>query len=82
MYLDIGNGKLISEDEIIVIINVSNDYFEKNFEKDDLDFTENVEFVNEDMDITIRSLVVTDEGIYKSNISGYYLMNNFMKGIE
>lgn len=80
MYLDIGNNTLIDENEIIAVINVSDKFF-KDFDKNDLDYTKNVEFVNEDEDITIRSIVITNRGVYKSNISGTYLMNNFMKGI-
>lgn len=80
MYLDIGNNTLIDENEIIAVVNVSDKFF-KNFDKNDLDYTKNVEFVNEDEDITIRSIVITNRGVYKSNISGTYLMNNFMKGI-
>lgn len=80
MYLDIGNNTLIDENEIIAVVNVSDKFF-TDFKKDDLDYTKNVEFVNEDEDITIRSIVITNRGVYKSNISGTYLMNNFMKGI-
>ena len=80
MYLDIGNNRLIDENEIIAVVNVSDKFF-KDFDKNDLDYTKNVEFVNEDEDITIRSIVITNRGVYKSNISGTYLMNNFMKGI-
>ncbi|MDU7559980.1 MAG: DUF370 domain-containing protein [Finegoldia magna] len=80
MYLDIGNNTLIDENEIIAVVNVSDKFF-KDFDKNDLDYTKNVEFVNEDEDITIRSIVITNRGVYKSNISGTYLMNNFMKGI-
>ena len=80
MYLDIGNNTLIDENEIIAVVNVSDKFF-KDFDKNDLDYTKNVEFVNEDEDITIRSIVITNRGFYKSNISGNYLMNNFMKGI-
>lgn len=80
MYLDIGNKTLIDENEIIAVVNVSDKFF-TDFDKNDLDYTKNVEFVNEDEDITIRSIVITNRGVYKSNISGNYLMNNFMKGI-
>ena len=80
MYLDIGNNTLIDENEIIAVVNVSDKFF-KDFDKNDLDYTKNVEFVNEDEDITIRSIVITNRGVYKSNIIGNYLMNNFMKGI-
>ena len=80
MYLDIGNNRLIDENEIIVIVNVSDKFFD-DFSKNDLEYTKNVEFINEDEDITIRSIVITNRGVYKSNISGTYLMNNFMKGI-
>ena len=80
MYLDIGNNTLIDENEIIAVVNVSDRFF-TDFKKDDLDYTKNVEFVNEDESITIRSIVITNRGVYKSNISGTYLMNNFMKGI-
>lgn len=80
MYLDIGNNTLIDENEIIAVVNVSDKFF-TDFDKNDLDYTKNVEFVNEDEDITIRSIVITNRGVYKSNISGTYLMNNFMKGI-
>lgn len=80
MYLDIGNNTLIDENEIIAVVNVSDKFF-NDFDKNDLDYTKNVEFVNEDEDITIRSIVITNRGVYKSNISGTYLMNNFMKGI-
>ena len=73
MYLDIGNNTLIDENEIIVVVNVSDKFF-KDFDKNDLDYTKNVEFVNEDEDITIRSIVITNRGVYKSNISGNYLM--------
>lgn len=80
MYLDIGNNTLIDEKEIIAVVNVSDRFF-TDFKKDDLDYTKNVKFVNEDESITIRSIVITNRGVYKSNISGTYLMNNFMKGI-
>ena len=80
MYLDIGNNTLIDEKEIIAVVNVSDRFF-TDFKKDDLDYTKNVEFVNEDESITIRSIVITNRGVYKSNISGNYLMHNFMKGI-
>lgn len=80
MYLDIGNNTLIDENEIIAVVNVSDKFF-KDFDKNDLDYTKNVEFVNEDENITIRSIVITNRVVYKSNISGNYLMNNFMKGI-
>ena len=80
MYLDIGNNTLIDEKEIIAVVNVSDRFF-TDFKKDDLDYTKNVEFVNEDESITIRSIVITNRGVYKSNISGNYLKNNFMKGI-
>ena len=80
MYLDIGNNRLIDENEIIVIVNVSDKFFD-DFSKNDLEYTKNVEFLNEDDNITIRSIVITNRGVYKSNISGTYLMNNFMKGI-
>ena len=53
MYLDIGNNTLIDENEIIAVVNVSDKFF-TDFKKDDLDYTKNVEFVNEDEDITIR----------------------------
>ena len=53
MYLDIGNNTLIDENEIIAVVNVSNKFF-TDFDKNDLDYTKNVEFVNEDEDITIR----------------------------
>ena len=76
MYLDIGNNRLIDENEIIVIVNVSDKFFD-DFSKNDLEYTKNVEFINEDDNIAIRS----NRGVYKSNISGTYLMNNFMKGI-
>lgn len=69
MYLDIGNNTLIDENEIIAVVNVSDKFF-KDFDKNDLDYTKNVEFVNEDEDITIRSIVITNRGVYKSNISG------------
>lgn len=75
MYLDIGNNTLIDENEIIAVVNVSDRFF-TDFKKDDLDYTKNVEFVNEDESITIRSIVITNRGVYKSNISGNYLMNN------
>ena len=58
MYLDIGNNTLIDENEIIAVVNVSDKFF-TDFKKDDLDYTKNVEFVNEDEDITIRSIVIT-----------------------
>ena len=80
MYLDIGNNRLIDENEIIVIGNVSDKFFD-DFSKNDLEYTKNVEFINEDDNIAIRSIVITNRGVYKSNISGTYLMNNFMKGI-
>ena len=80
MYLDIGNNRLIDENEIIVIVNVSDKFFD-DFSKNDLEYTKNVEFINEYEDITISSIVITNRGVYKSNISGNYLMNNFMKGI-
>ncbi|MDU1831543.1 DUF370 domain-containing protein [Finegoldia magna] len=80
MYLDIGNNRLIDENEIIVIVNVSDKFFD-DFSKNDLEYTKNVEFINEDDNIAIRSIVITNRGVYKSNISGTYLMNNFMKGI-
>lgn len=80
MYLDIGNNRLIDENEIIVIVNVSDKFFD-DFSKNDLEYTKNVEFINEDDNIAIRSIVITNRGVYKSNISGNYLMNNFMKGI-
>ena len=80
MYLDIGNNTLIDENEIIVIVNVSDKFFD-DFSKNDLEYTKNVEFINEDDNIAIRSIVITNRGVYKSNISGTYLMNNFMKGI-
>ena len=69
MYLDIGNNRLIS------------DKFFDDFSKNDLEYTKNVEFINEDDNIAIRSIIITNRGVYKSNISGTYLMNNFMKGI-
>lgn len=81
MYLDIGNNRLLDENEIIAVINVNDKFFD-GFEKNDLEFSEKIVYLNEDEDITARSLVVTDKGVYKSNISGMYLMNNFMKGIE
>ena len=80
MYLDIGNNRLIDENEIIVIVNVSDKFFD-DFSKNDLEYTKNVEFINEDDNIAIRSIVITNRGVYKSNISGTYLMNNFMTGI-
>ena len=52
MYLDIGNNTLIDEKEIIAVVNVSDRFF-TDFKKDDLDYTKNVEFVNEDESITI-----------------------------
>lgn len=58
MYLDIGNNTLIDEKEIIAVVNVSDRFF-TDFKKDDLDYTKNVEFVNEDESITIRSIVIT-----------------------
>ena len=64
MYLDIGNNRLIDENEIIAVVNVSDKFF-TDFKKDDLDYTKNVEFVNEDEDITIRSIVITNRGVYK-----------------
>ena len=63
MYLDIGNNTLIDENEIIAVVNVSDKFF-TDFKKDDLDYTKNVEFVNEDEDITIRSIVITNRGVY------------------
>ena len=63
MYLDIGNNTLIDENEIIAVVNVSDKFF-KDFDKNDLDYTKNVEFVNEDEDITIRSIVITNRGVY------------------
>ena len=61
-------------------MNVSDKFFD-DFSKNDLEYTKNVEFINEDDNIAIRSIVITNRGVYKSNISGTYLMNNFMKGI-